>query len=207
MIGEDIKAMLLSVAEAMDAAREELCVLDGVIGDADHGIAMAGGFNAVRTAIQDMEGATPTEIFNAAAKSFLNAVGASSGPLYATAFMRAGASVKGKDRLEDADASVLIAAIAEGIAYRGKASLGDKTMLDAWAPAADAAGGATGESAQAVFAAAAEAAEAGAEATAQMEAKLGRAARLGTRSLGHRDPGAVSAAVMLRAMAASLGRD
>lgn len=207
MTGDDIKAMLLSVADAMDAAREELCVLDGVIGDADHGIAMAGGFGAVRTAVSDMEGATPTEVFHAAARSFLNAVGASSGPLYATAFMRAGAAVKGKDRLEDADAPILVAAMAEGVAHRGKASRGDKTMLDAWAPAAEAAESAAGKSAGAVFAAAADAAAAGAEATAQMEARLGRAARLGARSVGHKDPGAASAAVMLRAMAESLSRD
>ena len=205
MTGDDIRAMLLSVAETMDAARDELCALDGVIGDADHGVAMAGGFGAVRTALAEMEGAAPTDIFNAAAKAFLNAVGASSGPLYATAFMRAGAAVKGKESLEDGDAPALVAAMAEGIAHRGKAARGDKTMLDAWAPAAEAAEGAAGQPAVAVFAAAADAAAAGAEATADMEAKLGRAARLGARSLGHKDPGAASAALMLRAMAEALG--
>ncbi len=200
----DVRGMLLAAADAMDAARDELCALDGEIGDADHGVAMSGGFGAIRTAVADLDDVTPTEIFNAAAKAFLNAVGASSGPLYATAFMRAGAAVKGKDALGDDDASALVAAMAEGIAHRGKATLGDKTMLDAWGPASDAAREAGGQPAEAVFHAAADAAEAGAAATADMQAKLGRSARLGARSLGHKDPGAVSAAMLLRAMAKSL---
>lgn len=198
----DIKAALVAVADCMDANRDMLCTLDGEIGDADHGIAMAGGFGAVRTAVADLDG-TPTEVFNTAAKAFLNAVGASSGPLYATAFMRAGQAVKGKDALDDADAPVLIAAMAEGIAFRGKASIGDKTMLDAWGPAADAATAAMGAPFSDVFADAAEAAQAGAEDTRVMQAKLGRAARLGQRSVGHMDPGAVSASLLLRAMADS----
>lgn len=197
--------MLLAVADAMDAERDALCALDGEIGDADHGVAMAGGFGAIRTAFAELDGATPTDVLNLAAKAFLNAVGASSGPLYATAFMRAGMAVKGKEVLDQEDAPTLIAAMAEGIAHRGKAERGDKTMLDAWGPASDAAMAAAGQPAAAVFHAAADAADAGAEATAEMLAKLGRAARLGARSLGHKDPGAVSAAILLRAMAKNLG--
>ena len=204
MTGDDVKAMLLAVADAMDAARDALCALDGEIGDADHGVAMAGGFGAVRAALADLDGAAPTEVLNTAAKAFLNAVGASSGPLYATAFMRAGAVVKGKETLTDEDAPALVAAMAEGIAHRGKAERGDKTMLDAWGPAADAALKASGQPAAAVFHAAADAAEEGAEATVEMQAKLGRASRLGGRSLGHKDPGAASAAILLRSMARSL---
>lgn len=200
----DVKAMLLAVADTMDAHRDALCKLDGVIGDADHGVAMQGGFKAVREALLALDGGTPTELFNTAAKAFLNAVGASSGPLYATALMRAGAAVKGKEALEDADAAVIIAAMAEGIAHRGKASVGDKTMYDAWAPAAEAAADVAGQGFAAVMAAAAEAAEVGAEATVLMQAKLGRAARLGARSVGHCDPGAASAALMLAAMAGSV---
>lgn len=205
MNGNDVKAMLLAAADAMDTARDELCALDGEIGDADHGVAMAGGFGAIRTAMEELDGAAPTDVLNAAAKAFLNAVGASSGPLYATAFMRAGAAVKGKEVLGDEDAPALVAAMAEGIAHRGKAARGDKTMLDAWGPASDAAIAATGEAAATVFHVAAEAAAAGADATSEMQAKLGRAARLGARSLGHKDPGAASAAILLRAMANSLG--
>lgn len=204
MDGKDVKAMFLAAADAMDAARDELCALDGEIGDADHGVAMAGGFGAIRTALAELGEAPPADVFNVAAKAFLNAVGASSGPLYATAFMRAGAAVKGKERLDDEDAPALVAAMADGIAHRGKAERGDKTMLDAWGPASDAARAAAGQPAAAVFHAAADAAEAGADATADMQARLGRAARLGARSLGHKDPGATSAAIVLRAMARSL---
>ena len=200
MNGEDVKALLVRIADVMDENRDALCALDGEIGDADHGIAMSGGFGAVRQAVSEMQGGTPTEVFNTAAKAFLNAVGASSGPLYATALMRAGASVKGKDVIEAGDIAGLVPAMAEGIAHRGKANVGDKTMLDAWQPAADAAQSTDGEPA-AALANAADAAETGAEATADMLANLGRSARLGERSLGHKDPGAVSAAIMVRTMA------
>ena len=97
MNGDDIKGLLCAVADKMEESRDALCALDGEIGDADHGIAMVGGFRAVREAVTPLDGASPTEVLNTAAKAFLNAVGASSGPLYATALMRAGASVKGRD--------------------------------------------------------------------------------------------------------------
>ncbi|TPN66348.1 DAK2 domain-containing protein, partial [Mesorhizobium sp. B1-1-5] len=97
--------MFDAIAVAIEADKDRLCQLDGVIGDADHGIAMALGFNAVRDALAplDLAATKPTALLNMAAKSFLNAVGASAGPLYATAFMRAAAAVKGKTTLADAD--------------------------------------------------------------------------------------------------------
>ena len=120
-----LKTMFAAVAAAIAAERDRLCALDGVIGDADHGIAMELGFNAARDAVAGLgEDADPTLIFNTAAKSFLNAVGASSGPLYATAFMRAGAAVKGKPSLSDADFVAAFQAIAQGIRDRGKAEPG-----------------------------------------------------------------------------------
>lgn len=196
----DLIAGFNAVADVMDENRDMLCALDGRIGDADHGIAMDIGFSAVRTALGDLnDTATPTEVFNISARSFLNAVGASCGPLYATALMRAGAAFKGRDVLTDSDAPALVAAMAGGIASRGKAEPGDKTMVDAWQPAADAALAAQGASFGEVLELAAVAAQAGADATKDMQAKLGRAARLGERSLGHVDPGAVSTALFLRA--------
>ena len=145
-------------------------------------------------------------VFNTAAKSFLNAVGASSGPLYATAFLRAGAAVKGRPRL-DLDAMVdIIAAMAKGIQDRGKGERGDKTMLDAWLPAAEAMAAARAERKDlgACLAAAVAAAEAGAEATKAMVAAKGRASRLGERAIGHMDPGAASAVVLLKAISDGL---
>jgi dihydroxyacetone kinase-like protein len=147
-------------------------------------------------------GADPTTIFNTAAKSFLNAVGASSGPLYGTAFMRAGATVKGKSAIDRDALADCIAAMAKGMQDRGKAERGEKTMMDAWLPAADAIQEAKtrGDDAVACLETAVAAAEAGAEATKQMLATKGRASRLGERALGHIDPGAASAVTILKAM-------
>lgn len=188
----DIARLFSLLTDKMTAAREELCRLDGLIGDADHGIAMAQGMNAAADAVA-ATGGTIADQFNAAAKAFLNAVGASSGPLYATAFMRAARVADGRATIPLAEAPQIIVAMAEGIAHRGKGAPGQKTMLDAWGPAADAA--------PQGLAAMAKAAEAGADATRAMQATLGRAARLGERSRGHVDPGAVSAAIIIRTMA------
>jgi phosphoenolpyruvate---glycerone phosphotransferase subunit DhaL len=202
-----LKSMFSTIATAIEADRDRLCALDGVIGDADHGIAMELGFNAARDVVAALDSeADPTAIFNAAAKSFLNAVGASSGPLYATAFMRAGAAAKGKATLSDTEFVAAFQAMAQGIRDRGKAEPGEKTMIDAWVPAAAAAGDALreGKAAAAALDAAAKAAADGAEATKAMVAAKGRSARLGDRSIGHVDPGAASAVTVISAMADSL---
>lgn len=196
-------AMFAAIAQAIETEKDRLCALDGVIGDADHGIAMSLGFSAVRDALAALPAdADPTAVFNTAAKSFLNAVGASSGPLYATAFMRAGAAAKGQSSLTDDDFVAALQAMAQGIRDRGKAEPGEKTMVDAWTPAAEAAGRARseGRSLADALSAAVAAAEAGAEATKAMVAGKGRSARLGERAVGHMDPGAASAVVVLRAM-------
>jgi len=199
-----IVAMFTRIAEAIESEKDRLCALDGVIGDADHGIAMSEGFLAVRTALEALDASTadPTAAFNTAAKSFLNAVGASSGPLYATAFMRAGAAVKGKETLTQADFVAAFQAMAKGIQDRGKAEPGEKTMVDAWAPAAEAAGAAqaAGKALPEVLEAAADAAASGMESTKQMIAGKGRSSRLGERAVGHVDPGAASATVMIAAI-------
>lgn len=195
---DDLKALLAAFAARMQAERDTLCALDGVIGDADHGIAMEQGMTAAATAARAVEGGTLQDVFNAAAKGFLNAVGASSGPLYATAFLRAGKAAGAQPSMPREQLRDVIGAIREGIVHRGKAEPGQKTMLDAWGPAADvaAAGGGPDE----IAAAARE----GAEATRQMVATLGRAARLGDRSLGHPDPGAVSASMLVEEIAEAL---
>jgi phosphoenolpyruvate---glycerone phosphotransferase subunit DhaL len=201
--------MFTQIADAMAREKDRLCELDGVIGDADHGIAMDLGFGAAAKAVQalDLASAEPTLVFNTAAKSFLNAVGASSGPLYATAFMRAGAVVKGKPTLDDGDFAQAFIAMVRGIQERGKAEIGEKTMIDAWLPAADACEAAlsTGHTLSECLSAARTAAELGAEATKAMLASKGRASRLGDRVLGHMDPGAASAVVVIGAMEKALG--
>lgn len=202
--------MFLAIAVAIEGDKDRLSELDGVIGDADHGVTMSIGFSAVRKSLLalDPAEADPASVFNGAAKSFLNAVGASSGPLYATAFMRAGAAVKGKAEL-DRDAMVeAFQAMAKGIQDRGKAERGDKTMVDAWLPASEAIGEAAAKGATLgeCLDAAAKAAGEGAEATKAMLAAKGRASRLGERSLGHMDPGAASTALIVRTMADELAK-
>lgn len=198
--GRAVAALLQAAAEAIEAGKDRLCELDGAIGDADHGVTMSIGFRAVSAALGELpDDADATAVLNTAAKSFLGAVGASAGPLYATAFMRAAAAMKNHAAFDGPAAAAMVMAMAEGVVQRGKAEPGEKTMVDAWAPAAAAAN--VGGDAAAVLGAAAAAAQAGADATKDMRATKGRAARLGDRSLGHMDPGAASTALILKAMA------
>jgi phosphoenolpyruvate---glycerone phosphotransferase subunit DhaL len=203
----DIARLLRELADAIGTARDELCRLDGVIGDADHGIAMAQGFAAAADAVAAIDSAaddtTLAGQLNAAAKGFLNAVGASSGPLYATAFMHAAKRAGARGEMPLAEAPALIVAMAEGIRLRGKAEPGEKTMVDAWAPAAKAImrGMESGLPLPELMARMREAANEGAASTSSMVATKGRSARLGQRSVGHIDPGAASAAIVLGVIA------
>lgn len=196
-----------AMGDAIEREKAHLCVLDGVIGDADHGVTMSIGFTAICKALNefDAESATPTDVFNTSAKTFLNAVGASAGPLYATAFMRAGASVKGKMVLDASTLGSAIQAMADGIESRGKAEAGDKTMLDAWLPAAAAAEDFKDSVSLVDMINAIEtAANAGALSTIDMLAKKGRSAKLGKRTIGHQDAGAASTAILISAMASAI---
>lgn len=185
-------------ADEIEAVRDELCALDGEVGDGDHGISMADGLSAAAGAAEKASGSeTVSETMRRAASAFLQNVGATVGPLYASAFLTAAARLEARPELPE-----LLGAIAEGIATRGKASPGDRTMIDAWHPAWQAAlntrddGGGIAAQAEAAL----RAAEAGVEATKSMIATRGRAVRLGSRSLGYADPGARSAAVIIRAL-------
>jgi len=195
----DLKDLFAAFARRMQAERDRLCALDGAIGDGDHGIAMEQGMTAASAAAASTEGSLQ-DIFSAAAKGFLNAVGASSGPLYATGFLRAGKAAGARSSMPAGELRAVIVAIRDGIAQRGKAEPGQKTMLDAWGPAAEAA--TAGEPSGAIAAAA----QKGAEATSRMVASLGRAARLGDRSIGHPDPGAISASMLIAEICAVMDR-
>ncbi len=196
--------MFQRISADIDAEKDRLSDLDGAIGDADHGITMSLGFAAVTTALGglDPQATPPADLFKAAASAFLDAVGASTGPLYATAFRRAAQAMKLHETLSVAAQAEIVEAMTMGIRERGKGQRGDKTMLDAWIPAAEAATEARerGADAATMWARIVEAAEAGAKATRSMVAARGRAARLGERSLGHVDPGAASTVIILRAM-------
>ncbi|NTF09501.1 dihydroxyacetone kinase subunit L [Agrobacterium rubi] len=196
--------MFSDISTAINAEKDHLTALDGAIGDGDHGITMSLGFNAVTTELSsmDLDHAAACDVFTTAATAFLNAVGASTGPLYASAFLKAAQALKNDDTLSIACQVSMIEAMTAGIQERGKGQLGDKTMLDAWIPATDAAieAHSRGEDVPEMWTHVIQAAQVGANATRSMVATRGRASRLGERSLGHMDPGAASAVVILQAM-------
>lgn len=198
--------MMLAAGAAIAREKEHLSKLDGVIGDGDHGVTMDIGWTAVAKALETAPTRdTITETCGKSAKAFLDAVGASSGPLYASAFNSAGQAVSDRLNLNAEAMSAWVEGMLNGILSRGGASVGDKTMIDAWSPAAEAASAAVSSGdAQAVLAAAVEGARAGAEATRDMESRRGRSKKLGARSVGHVDPGAASAHVILQAMLETL---
>ncbi|WP_438751085.1 dihydroxyacetone kinase subunit DhaL [Pararhizobium sp. O133] len=203
-----LSRMFSDISVAIDAEKDRLTALDGAIGDADHGITMSLGFNAVKTELSgmDLDIATASSVFTCAASAFLNAVGASTGPLYASAFLKAAKIMEADQSLSLANQVAVIEAMTAGIQERGKGQRGDKTMLDAWFPATEAAMKAQsgGADALTMWTDLTDAAAAGASATRSMVAARGRAARLGERSLGHMDPGAASAVIILQAMMKSL---
>ena len=201
------KIMMANVGEQIIAEKNWLSELDGIIGDGDHGITMEIGWKAVQHALEDApDDETIEAICKRMAKAFLDAVGASSGPLYATAFLRAGTAVSNRLNLDGTGVAEWLAAACQGIRDRGRAEPGDKTMIDAWVPAVAAASDAAkqGQSTLDVLVAARNGAEAGMKSTAAMESRRGRSAKLGERSVGHIDPGAASTFVTLRAMAEAL---
>ncbi|MCF3638776.1 dihydroxyacetone kinase subunit DhaK [Rhizobium sp. TRM95111] len=201
------RGSMMAVAEAIRRERDWLSQLDGVIGDGDHGITMDTGWTAVTAALAALPAdATISEICETIAHAFLTAVGASSGPLYAEAFRSAGAAVSDRLDLDGPALAAWVKGMSDGILARGGAKPGDKTMIDAWVPAALAAADAAdrGMDESAVLEAARDAARAGMHDTAEIESRCGRSAKLGARSLGHIDPGAASASVMLAAMCSVL---
>ena len=201
----DIRSWLAAFRDAVHEHGAYLTELDSAIGDADHGSNLVRGMDAVMAAVDD-ESLAPGELLKKAATTLVSSVGGSSGPLYGTFFLRAAAAVGPAETLDGAAVLEALRAGVEGIVARGHAEAGDKTMVDALAPAveayADALGG--GASAAEATAAAASAAREGRDATEPMQARKGRASYLGERSIGHLDPGAASAALLVGALADAL---
>lgn len=186
--------------------RDYLVDLDRAIGDGDHGENMDRGFKAAVEALGQAQPASVADVLKTVAKTLMSTVGGAAGPLYGTAFLRA-SKAAGDGELDGAGVAAVIAGALEGIQVRGKATTGEKTMVDAWTPALEAARAAAeaGSDPVAVLEAAATAAEAGAAATEPMRATKGRASYLGERSIGHLDPGAVSTSLILRAAVRAAG--
>lgn len=181
--------------------RVALIELDRAIGDGDHGENLDRGFSAIVDKLQSDVPATPGAAFKLAAMTLMSKVGGAAGPLYGTAYLRMGTAVGDAESLDPALVASALTAARDGLVARGKAEVGDKTMLDAWSPAVEAATAAAqaGAQASAVLAAAAAAAQKGAESTDPLIAHKGRASYLGERAIGHRDPGAASSALILQA--------
>jgi dihydroxyacetone kinase-like protein len=194
---------LRKMADVIHENKEYLTDLDAAIGDADHGINMNRGFEAVLKKLPSVEDKDVGAILKTAGMALVSSVGGAGGPLYGTAFMQAGMAVAGKYELESEDLLAILDAALKGVVMRGRANLDDKTMVDAITPAVTAMrealenGAGTAEALEQAM----KAAEKGMKDTIPMLAKKGRASYLGERSIGHQDPGATSSYLLIRTMA------
>jgi dihydroxyacetone kinase-like protein len=193
-------------ASAVSDNCDYLTQLDSAIGDGDHGLNMRRGFDSVTKALAGQEDSLPPgRQLIVAGKTLVSTIGGASGPLWGTALRRAGRSLGDSAELDGEDLAAALEAALEGVVDLGAASRGDKTMVDALAPAVEALRHAIEAERPIALAlgAAAEAAEEGMRATIPMQARKGRASYLGERSIGHQDPGATSTALIIRALEAA----
>jgi dihydroxyacetone kinase-like protein len=202
-------AWVREFARVIGESAQRLTDLDAAIGDADHGINMDRGMTAVIEALDLGEaGAAPSDmsaLCKQVGMTLVKSVGGASGPLYGTFFLRMATALSAVDGVDAAEFAKALRAGVEGVVQRGRAEVGDKTMFDALAPALDAldAALASGSGLAAGLADATVAAEKGRDATESMVARKGRASYLGQRSVGHVDPGATSAAMLIAAAASA----
>ena len=197
---EQMLAVIKAVARRIESEKDFLTQLDNEIGDGDHGINLARGFKSVLQKLPTFADKDIGTILKGVGMELVSTVGGASGPLYGTAFMKAGNVCKGKTELTDADFVAAFNAAVGGIQMRGKAVEGEKTMLDALCPAykvlKDGVDG--GKPLTQALAEAVVAASKGVEYTKTIIATKGRASYLKERSLGHQDPGATSSLYMLQ---------
>ncbi|WP_369194078.1 dihydroxyacetone kinase subunit DhaL [Streptomyces djakartensis] len=180
---------MTATAASVDREAERLTALDSPIGDADHGSNLQRGFAAVTAALREEPPDTPGAVLTLAGRRLISTVGGASGPLYGTLLRRTGKALGDASEVSAEQLAQALRAGVEAVMTLGGAAPGDKTMIDALVPAVDA----LGES----FAAARTAAEEGAVATTPLQARKGRASYVGERSIGHQDPGATSAALLI----------
>ena len=191
--------ILQATAKRIEAEKAFLTELDNEIGDGDHGINLARGFAAVEKKLPELADKDIGAILKGVGMALVSSVGGASGPLYGTAYMKAGAAMKGKTELTPDDLAAAFDAAIGGVQMRGKAHEGEKTMLDAQMPAIKAYKDAlaAGKDVKAALKASVEAARKGVEYTKTILATKGRASYLGERSIGHQDPGATSSLMIL----------
>ncbi|MFE2599474.1 dihydroxyacetone kinase subunit DhaL [Streptomyces sp. NPDC059396] len=194
MLDSDFFRRWLTVAAAMvEREAGRLTELDSAIGDADHGSNLQRGFRSVMTELEKESPAGPGAVLVMAGRRLISTVGGASGPLYGTLLRRTGKALGDATEVTPGEFTEALRAGVAAVAQLGGAKAGDKTMLDALEPAA--------EALATSFSAAAEAAEKGALATVPLQARKGRASYLGERSIGHQDPGATSSALLMAALA------
>lgn len=200
---EKVKEVILAIAEVIAEKKLYLTQLDAAIGDGDHGLNMNKGFQAAKEKLETAAFETPADILKAVGMALISKVGGAAGPLYGTAFLNASKIVAGKTELDLNDFKDMLEAALEGVKSRGKAVVGEKTMVDAIEPALEALKKAVAEGASTREAMdlAVKAAEEGVAYTKTIIAKKGRASYLGERSIGHEDPGAMSSYVILKTIA------
>jgi dihydroxyacetone kinase-like protein len=196
------RAWVAEIAAVVEAQRDHLTQLDAAIGDADHGINLSRGFGAVGAALARASTPTPGSVLLLTGSTLISKVGGASGPLYGTAFRQAGKALGAGPEVDLRALAAALEAALTAVQKLGAAREGEKTMVDALAPATAAFTKALAEGASRAdaFSALVEAAEAGAQATIPMQALKGRASYLGPRSVGHEDPGAVSTALIMSAL-------
>lgn len=203
---ENIFSVLRRMNEKMQAERDFLTDLDNAIADGDHGINMAKGFAAVTEKLDTLGGQTLGGVLRTVGMTLVSAVGGSAGPLYGTAFMRAGGVMQEREEMTVDDFIACMKAGIEGVMTRGHAVYGEKTMLDAMIPALSAMEekNTQGVSAKEVLEAGVAAAREGVEYTKTIPATKGRASYIGERSIGHQDPGATSVTFLLEVIAGAV---
>ncbi|GGV79285.1 dihydroxyacetone kinase subunit DhaL [Streptomyces massasporeus] len=184
-------------AASVDREAERLTALDSPIGDADHGSNLQRGFRAVAAALEKEPPGTPGGVLTLAGRQLISTVGGASGPLYGTLLRRAGKALGDAGEVSAEQLAEALRAGVDAVMTLGGAAPGDKTMIDALVPAVDALGDS--------FTAARTAAEEGAVATTPLQARKGRASYLGERSIGHQDPGATSAALLIAGLVEAAG--
>ncbi|OUD05210.1 dihydroxyacetone kinase subunit DhaL [Streptomyces swartbergensis] len=184
-------------AASVDREAERLTALDSPIGDADHGSNLHRGFTAVTAALEKEAPGTPGGVLTLAGRQLISTVGGASGPLYGTLLRRTGKALGDAAEVSAEQLAEALRAGVDAVMTLGGAAPGDKTMIDALVPAVDALGDS--------FATARTAAEEGAVATTPLQARKGRASYLGERSIGHQDPGATSAALLVAGLAEAAG--
>lgn len=200
---KQMAAIIEGMAKKIEAEKDYLTQLDNEIGDGDHGINLARGFKAVEKKLPSLAGGDIGALLKGVGMQLVSTVGGASGPLYGTAFMKAGMACKGLTELDGPAFVKAMEAAVDGIKMRGKATEGEKTMLDSLCPALKVMQDevAAGKSLKEALQDAAAAAEKGVEYTKTIIATKGRASYLGERSLGHQDPGATSSLYLLQVLA------